>query len=218
MFKSVNYGIKRLPFVFLLLAALLSVPVLLVPSSSEVQAGSKAINWHDVIAKTSDKGDVESRLLRGIAYANLGRLPESFKEFEIAGQEAYTDEIASFVLGKVGDLRRAPEDLLLLNCVAFGSYAFGDFAASTDNFEHIIRLDPKNVWARNFAAIAYGQVGEFDKALHHLQGALAIDTKNQYTHLLLSAVYKEKNQYLMAAYHYLQAPDAVKELHSYGIL
>lgn len=213
-----NRGIKRLPWGLWLLTLLLSALCLGVLFSSDAVAEPKAIDWHDVIAEASSKTDVESRLLRGIAYANLGRLPEAFKEFEIAGQEAYTDEITSFVLGKVRELMRAPEDLLLRNCVAFGSYAFGDFAASTDSFEHIIRLDPKNIWARNFAAIAYGQAGEFDKALSHLQEALAMDEKNQYTHLLLSAVYKEKNQYLMAAYHYLQAPDAIKELHRYGIL
>ena len=209
---------KRLVLGFVILGILLGLPAPILTTYGVARTQQRTIAWDKVIAETTDSEDVESQLLRGIAFANLGRLPEAFKEFEIAGQETHTDEVADFVLDKVRDLRRTPDDLLLLNCAAFGSYAFGDFTQSTGYFEDVIRLDPNNVWARNFCAIVYGQAGQLDKAQNHLKGALSLDPKNQYTHLLMSAVYKEKNQYLMAVYHYLQAPEAIKELQKYGIL
>lgn len=173
-------------------------------------------DWQTVVVENQAANSVEGRLLRGIAYANLGRLPEALKELKIAGEKAYRQEVVTFVLDKRRELQQAPEDLLLLNCAAFGCYAFGDFKQSSEYFEKIIRLDPQNIWAKNFAALVYGQMGDVDRALQHLKEAVALDSSNQYTHLLLSAAYKEKGQYLLALYHYLQAPDAVKELRQYG--
>ncbi|NLJ85112.1 MAG: tetratricopeptide repeat protein [Firmicutes bacterium] len=202
----------------ILLTSLSAVTVSLTTSATARGAFTRAVDWQEVVADNLSKDSIEGRLLRGIAFANLGRLPEALKEFEIAGEDAYANDISIFILDKLTQLRRSPKDLLLLNCAAFGSYAFGDFAQSISYFGKIMELDPDNVWARNFCAIVYGQLGEFDQAQHHLEQSLALDGKNQYTHLLLSAVYKEKQQYLMALYHYLQAPEAVKELQSFGII
>lgn len=179
-------------------------------------AYAKNIDWEEVLEENAGKESVESRLLRGIACANLGRLPQALEELEIADEEKYQEEIARFILEKLRQLRHSPEDVLLLNCAAFGSYAFGDLEQSAIYFEDIITLNPNNVWARDFCALVYGQNGDIDRAHFHLERSLELDPKNQYTHLLLSAVYKEKQQYLMAVYHYLQAPQAVSELRQYG--
>lgn len=218
MSNSTEPKIYRLFAVFLALTLVLLWCQTIRASSNVGLSQHETIDWQDVIEQTAENIDVTSRLLRGIAYANLGELPKSLQEFEIAGQEGYIDDVALFVLDKLRELRKTPNDLLLLNCAAFGSYAFGDLAASAEYFERIVKLDSQNIWARNFAAIVYGYLDEFDHALNHLREAVTIDPKNQYSHLLLSAVYKEKSQYLQAFYHYLQAPDAVKELRDNGIL
>jgi tetratricopeptide (TPR) repeat protein len=210
---------RLIPVVSMVVLLLVSVEIIWCGSThAESQVSPRSIDWQRVIDENEDKETVESQLLRGIACANLGRLPEALQELEIAGEDAYVNQVAEFVLDKLRELRRSPEDILLLNCAAFGAYAFGDFHQSATYFEDIIRLDPDNVWARNFCAIVYGQSGDFDRALNHLGPSLRLDPGNQYTHLLLSAVYKEKQQYLMAAYHYLRAPKAVSELKRYGIL
>lgn len=183
---------------------------------AEDKPGEGTVDWAQVIEDNKDSDSVESRLLRGIAYANLGLLPEAVKELSIAGDKAYDDEIAGFILDKLNELRHSPDDVLLLNCAAFGSYAFGDLGQAAGYFERIISLEPNNIWTRNFCAFTYTQKGDIDRALYHLEQALKIDRKNQYTHLLLSAAYKEKQQYLMAIYHYLQAPEAVRELKLHG--
>lgn len=176
----------------------------------------QAVDWAQIIEDHKESSTVESRLLRGIAYANLGSLAQAFEELSIAGEAAYHEDVASFVLDKLSELRHSPDDVLLLNCAAFGSYAFGDLEQSTNYFEKIIRLEPDNVWTRNFCAFTYGERGDIDRAIHHLEHSLKLDRGNQYTHLLLSAAYKEKQQYLMAIYHYLQAPEAVRELKQHG--
>ncbi len=183
---------------------------------AEDKLQDQGIDWAKVIEENKESDKAESRLLRGIAYANMGLLAQAVDELSIAGDKAYREEIAGFVLDKLNQLRHSPDDVLLLNCAAFGSYAFGDFEQSTGYFERIISLDPNNVWTRNFCAFTYAQAGDIDRALHHLEQALKIDRENQYTHLLLSAAYKEKQQYLMAIYHYLQAPQAVRELKRHG--
>ena len=204
-----------------MLALLLSAVSCIWPGSSYAQNQplpvKTNIDWQKVIEENADLETVESRLLRGIACANLGQLPQALRELEIAGEAAYGDQVAGFVLDKLRQLRRSPDDLLLLNCAAFGTYAFGDFEQSTIYFEDIIRLDPTNVWSRNFCAIVYGQTGEFDRALYHLERSLKLDSENQYTHLLLSAVYKEQQKFLLAIYHYMRAPQAVSELKRYGV-
>jgi len=177
---------------------------------------NQVVDWAQVVEDNKESSTVESRLLRGIAYANMGLLPRAMEELSISGDEAYREEIASFVLDRLNQLRYSPDDVLLLNCAAFGSYAFGDLEQAAGYFEQIINLDPKNVWTRNFCAFTYAQGGDIDRALHHLERALELDRENQYTHLLLSAAYKEKQQYLMAIYHYLQAPQAVRELKDHG--
>jgi tetratricopeptide (TPR) repeat protein len=212
---------EKVTLVFLMLTLLFGSASVVWPNNSYAQDQPPStmvnINWRKVIEENTRLDTLESRLLRGIASANLGQLPIALKELEIAGEATYSDQVAEFVLDKLRRLRRSPNDLLLLNCAAFGSYAFGDLEQSTMYFEDIIRLDPNSVWARNFCAIVYGQTGELDRALYHLEHSLKLDTENQYTHLLLSAVYKEKQKFLLAIYHYMQAPQAVSELKRYGI-
>ncbi|NMB11405.1 MAG: tetratricopeptide repeat protein [Firmicutes bacterium] len=204
-------------FMTILVLALAGV-IWLGNAHAQGQLAPEDVDWQRIVDENENTQTVESQLLRGIASANLGRLSEALQELEIAGEDAYSDEVAGFILDKLRELRRSPDDILLLNCAAFGSYAFGDLEQSATYFEHIIRLEPDNVWARIFCAIVYGQAGEFDRALHHLERALKLDPENQYTHLLLSAVYKEKQQYLLAIYHYLRAPQAISELKRYGVL
>lgn len=183
---------------------------------AENKPQNQVVDWARVIEDQKESDTVESRLLRGIAYANMGLLAQAMEELSIAGDKEYRQEIASFVLDKLNQLRHSPDDVLLLNCAAFGSYAFGDLEQATGYFERIISLDPNNVWTRNFCAFTYAQGGDIDRALYHLEYALELDRENQYTHLLLSAAYKEKQQYFMAIYHYLQAPQAVRELKRHG--
>ena len=79
-------------------------------------------------------------------------------------EDGYREEVAEFVLDNLRQLRRSPEDLLLLNCAAFGSYAFGDLEQSISYFEEIIRLAPTVAWSRNFCAIVCSQTGEIERA------------------------------------------------------
>lgn len=179
-------------------------------------ASHSRFDWQALVDEV-DAGSVEGRFLRGVGYANLGRLAEAFDEFYAVSNPDRLGVVRHLMDENLKVLAKDGDNLLALNVMAYGTYAVGDYHRSTEYFEKVIERDPDNVWPRNFVALVYGQQGNIDRGLAHLKAALAIEPDNQYTHLLLAVAYKEQKQFLAAVYHYLRAPDAVKELKKYGI-
>ncbi len=179
-------------------------------------ASRSRYDWDKLVAAV-DVESVEGRFLRGVGYANLGRLAEAFDEFSIIADNKQTEPVRALMRDKQEILNESSDDLLAMNVLAYGAYALKDYDLATQYFEGVIQADPENVWPKNFVALIYGRHGQVDKGLEHLREAAAIEPENQYTHLLFAVAYREQKQLVSAVYHYLRAPKAVKELKKHGI-
>ncbi|MGE5592755.1 MAG: tetratricopeptide repeat protein [Betaproteobacteria bacterium] len=182
-------------------------------SPAEARVESR-VDWSAIVAANKGRlsDDLEGRLYLAVAYANQGMVPEATREFraiEAAGYEEFGRE----VIAKAEEaLAKDANDIVNLNVVAFAYYAFSDFEKSSECFEKLVSLDPRNIWTRHYFAVSLSRIGKLDKAIEVLKGALALDPSNEYTHLLLGLAYREKGWYILSILEFARAGKAIREL------
>lgn len=103
------------------------------------------------------------------------------------------------------NLAKNPNDTESRYRLAFGYYFKGlknndnTFKQKAkDEFDKIIKQDPKHVWAINYRAYLYTEDGELDKAISMWEMSLAIDKNNPVTHFVLGHAYYKKGKFKQA--------------------
>ncbi len=172
------------------------------------------VDWEAIVASNAGAGpgDLEAHLRLAVAYANLGMIPEAASEFQVIGSSGYREFGQEVIARSERLVKEDPGDILSLNMLAFGYYAFDDYAKSARCFEMLVSLEPNNVWVHHYLAYCLSRIGELDRAIEVLKTALALDPSNDYTHLLLGLAYKEKGWYVLSILELARSGRALREL------
>lgn len=190
-------------------------------SVSGAPGGSAAERWRALLAETSNETTLDARLLRVIALVNLGEVERGLREFDAMAQADFEPFAVAVIERSTRAAEAAPDDLVVLNSLAFAHHALAMSRNQREEFDEAIRwyrrileVDPGNVWIRHYLALAYYNLEQVGQAVAVLQEALTYDRRNQYTHLLLGLAYSEQKAYAKAALHLLQAPEALRTYRS----
>lgn len=132
--------------------------------------------------------------------------------FELAMTYSYSNRIEDGLaeLNKVNELdpnyakkamkyyeKRAkiyPTDWKVLFRYAFSLYFNEKKKDAISEFQQVIKLDPKNVFAYGYIAIIYGELNDIDSAIDSCKKAITIDSNVAAIHLLLGTAYYKKGQ------------------------
>jgi len=87
-----------------------------------------------------------------------------------------------------------PNDWKVLFRYAFALYFNEKKKEAISEFQQVLKLDPKNVFAYGYIAIIYGEMNDIDEAIDNCKKALAIDSNVAAIHLLLGTAYYKKGQ------------------------
>lgn len=87
-----------------------------------------------------------------------------------------------------------PNDWKVLFRYAFALYFNEKKKDAISEFQQVLKLDPKNVFAYGYIAIIYGELNDVDSAIDSCKKAIEIDSNVAAIHLLLGAAYYKKGQ------------------------
>lgn len=173
---------------------LLIVSLLIVNSSAEAWRITKSLKKElaakrAVVAKRPKDPAALFDLAITEAYTNhlIGGMNNLKKVNEI--DPNYKKEALKTYIEKVTE---KPGDWKLRFRVAFAYYFNGQKKDALREFEHVLKIDPYNVWAYGYMALIYGEMGEVDKAIKVTKQGLKIDSNVAALHLLLSEGYYKK--------------------------
>ena len=76
--------------------------------------------------------------------------------------------------------------------LAFAMYFNDQKKEAIQQFKYVLVSDPYNVWAYGYISLAYGDMGENDKAIEWAEKGIKIDKLVAALHLLLSQGYYNK--------------------------
>lgn len=85
--------------------------------------------------------------------------------------------------------------------LAFGYYFNGDVAQALSSFNHVLDIDPRNVWAMGFIALILGEQKDYKPAIEWCKKGLKIEPNATALHLLIALGYKETGNYFSAMKH-----------------
>lgn len=205
------------------LLALASLGVaLVIPSRGLAEPPGEKAYWSELLRQVEGQlkeqpEEPELLFTYAVATANLGRLDDSVRAFrqlenlqrlhggrELISTEAYQALLAAH-----------PDDLLLLNKLAFLYYAREEYGMASRFFRQACELDLSNEWPRNYLAYCLYRTGDLDGALAVLEEALTLNPHNSYTHLLLGLAYAEKGWYLKSLQELAKGRRALSHLLSF---
>ncbi len=105
----------------------------------------------------------------------------------------HNDNYAPTALAKYGPLaKREPNEWRHPFKLAFAYYFKGDKQASIAQFEKVLAIDAKHIWAMGFIALIYGEQGHYDEAILLCKKALEIEPNATAIHFLLGEAYRKK--------------------------
>lgn len=135
-----------------------------------------------------------------IAYSRSSSLEKGWPELQKVDSldPTYADKVIKKNKAK---LKGNPKDTEARYRLAFGYYFKGlkekddkYKAMARSEFESILKIDPKHVWAMNWLGYLYAEENNLDKALELWQRSLAIDPNNPVTHFVLGQGYYRKGE------------------------
>jgi tetratricopeptide (TPR) repeat protein len=130
--------------------------------------------------------------------------------FDLAITQAYTNNLIDGMssIRKIGELdagykkvalhdyiakvTASPNDWRLRFRLAFAYYFNDQNQDAIREFENVLKLDPRNVWAYGYLSLLHGGMGDVDMGIKMAKQGLAIDSNVAALHLLLGEGYYKK--------------------------
>ena len=178
-------------------------------------AGQDGAFWQGVLEGARSRTDPEGGLLRAAAYVNLGRIVDALDEAERLSALAYQDVARVLVPRYEQAVAAAPDDVVALNCLAFGYYALDRMDEAIAVLRRLTAADSDNPWPRNLLAIALLTREQYAAARGAAEEALRLDPRNEYSHLILAYAYLHERDYVRFLAHYWRGRGAARELQQY---
>lgn len=128
-----------------------------------------------------------------ITYSYSNKIEDGLAELKKVNEldESYAPKALAYYSKKV---RLFPDDWKARFRYAFTLYFNDNKKQAIDEFQTVIKQDPKNVFAYGYIAIIYGETNKIDEAIEYCQKALAIDPNVAAIHLLLGTAYYKKGR------------------------
>lgn len=178
-------------------------------------AAPERYNWAGLLESVASRHDPEGLLFQAAALLNLGRVVQALRIIDELAQLPY-QSLAGPVVARCQQLvQEQPEDPAARQCLAVAYYALNQLDAAVVHMRRAAELEPTNPWPLNLIAIAQLSHNDLAAARQTAEQALAVDRGNQYAHLILSQIALREHNYLAFLFHYLQAPDAAREILQY---
>ncbi|MFW6281406.1 MAG: tetratricopeptide repeat protein [bacterium] len=186
---------KNLYFIFFLLLITLY-------QNSFIFAESRDVDWEELKNKSyntiqEDKENVLANFQYSISLANLGKIEEAYDYFDKIKNRFSIEEFNETINPFIKDLDYNSKNILLLNYAAFTSVINSKNKYSIPYFEQIIRLEPNNIWSRNFLAATYLELEDYDKAIQIAEETNEIQN-NEYSHLIIGIAHYNNGNILKA--------------------
>ena len=77
---------------------------------------------------------------------------------------------------------------------AFALFFGGDKPGAINQLEEILQSNPNNIWAYGYMALAYGEIGNYDKSIELCKKALEMDSKVSSIRFALGQAYFKKGK------------------------
>jgi len=137
--------------------------------------------------------DPQAHFELAITYAYTNKIEEGLNELKVV--DKLDSKFAPKAL-KIYSVRvkMYPNDWKTRFRYAFTLYFNKKKQEAIKEFERVIKLDPKNVFAYGYIAIIYGELDEVSEAIDYCKEAIAIDSNVAALHLLLATGYYKKGQ------------------------
>lgn len=113
----------------------------------------------------------------------LNKVQEIDKDFAKKAQKIYRAKLVS-----------DPFSWKLKFRLAFANFFAGDKKGYIKELNEILEFDPYNIWAYGYQALAYGEMGEYDKAIKLCKKALKLDPDVSSIRFALGQAYYKKGQ------------------------
>ena len=117
------------------------------------------------------------------AWAELKKIPELDPDFKQAALRMYKKNAA-----------RDSRDWKLRFRLAFVLYFNDKKKEAIREFEGVLKIDPRNIWAMGLMATIYGDMGEPEKGIQYVKQALAVDADVAVLHYLLAQGYYKQGK------------------------
>lgn len=142
-------------------------------------------------AVAQNPNDPEAHFDLAITYAYTNHIQEGWDELKKVHEidPTFRERALKLYIKKVTE---NPADWKLRFRLAFVYFANEKKDLAINELENVLILDPYNVFAYGYIALAYGEMGEVDKAMEVCKKGLAIDSQVAALHLLLSQGYYKK--------------------------
>jgi tetratricopeptide (TPR) repeat protein len=220
--RNVSHTGMRYLLLVLVTSTILTTSLFASPS---VNAYSKAdALWNRLVSEyqaSANSNELLPNLLLGISYANLGKLTKGLDYLSTFGKLSETRgklQVRELLAAYKNELQVNNNDLLNLNVLAFG-FAFGmnDYEESARYLETIVRLDPDNIYARDYLGLVLGYCNKVDEAISTLKEALVKFPNHEYTHFLLALAYRQKGQLGMMMSELSKSGSVLAEMAAYQL-
>lgn len=188
------------PLVFLLLF------MFLLPGGIKAQADiSIEAQWQQIIEECQEillnqPADIETRFKLAVGYANLGNISHTMDELEALRKQNGEKKPLDFIAKYQDHYTKEPENVFILNYLAFAYYIADHYTDSKIFFKKIIEVNPEQTMAYNFLALVHGSLNEYDAALARVEQAQKIE-ENQFSHLVFGLIYYQQGNLFKAMWH-----------------
>jgi len=174
---------------FIIFALLKANPVFPFKLTKELKDEIEEKEW---LVKVHPK-DPQAHFELAITYAYSNKIEEGLNELKKVDQldKTYAGKALKYYSKKA---RLFPKDWKVRFRYAFALYFNEKRKQAISEFERVIKIDPKNVFAYGYIATIYGEMNEVDEAIEYAKKALEIDSNVAAIHLLLGAGYYKKGQ------------------------
>ncbi|ACL69907.1 tetratricopeptide repeat protein [Halothermothrix orenii] len=176
---------------------------------------SSKIDWNSVknqanLILKQDPDNILYSFRLAIAMANLGEIEKSYNYIQGISNRISTQQFNKEIkpyLERLGH-KENRNNLMLLNYAAFSASINNNHKKAKTYFERIVKLDPDNVWMKNYLAATLLELDFYDQAEDILKKAIKMKS-NKYSHLLLGLTYYEQGKYFKALYEFTKSGDLV---------
>lgn len=136
------------------------------------------------------KSDADTVFELAMAYAYSGLIEKGWGMLKRIPD--HNADYAPVVLAKYGALVESnPKEWRHHFKLAFGYYFKGNKKEAIRQFEEVVALEPKQVWAMGFIALIYGEQARYDEAIRLCRKALEMEPNAAAIHFLLGEAYRK---------------------------
>lgn len=132
-----------------------------------------------------------------ISLSNIGMIEEAYNHIDYIKENISLEDLNKTLAPHIDKLDDDPDNILFLNYAAFSATLNSEYEKSIPYFKRLIELEPDNIWIRNFLAVTYLELREYNQAKKEISKTLKIKNNN-YSHLILAVIYYEKGDYINA--------------------